>query len=134
MDFAEWLELTGELQKESFGVRPADLAADPEALGDYLHLNITGAFDEVSEMADEVGWKPWAKNRGWIHRTELVQEAADVLHFVANLLWIAGVSGEELAEAYRRKVSKNARRQAEGYTQRGAPEKAAAPDIMGRDL
>lgn len=131
MEFGEWITLTGELQREAFGVEPSELTADPEALGDYLHLNITGAFTEVAEISEVVGWKPWAKTRGWVNREELVKETVDVLHFLANLLWISGVTGVELDAAYRKKLGINAGRQAEGYEQRGAP---SVPDVKGRDL
>lgn len=119
MDFGEWLRSTKELQEQAFGVDYGELQSNPNALADYLAYNLYALVDEVTEMGKEVGWKPWAKDRGFVHPVAVCDEAVDVLHFVSNILAACGVTGEQLEKAYRSKQDENrARMQSGTYTQR----------------
>lgn len=127
MTFNEWLESTKELQLHSFGV---DLPFEPDASGSYtdeeiefVRWNVLAASDELHEALAEVGWKPWATSRH-VKREQFVGEIVDVLHFVANLLCVVGVTGEELTERYQAKQKVNGHRQTNGYT--GVDEKCPA--------
>lgn len=112
--FAEWLDLQHKLQVESFGVDPRVLSEE-EAAG-YIQWNVLAATDELHEALQEVRWKPWATPYGgFVDRDRYVKELVDLLHFVANLLLVANVTGEELEVAYRSKHDVNAKRQEEGY-------------------
>lgn len=86
-------------------------------LADSVRLNCLAAVDELMEVLGEVGWKPW-KTEGYNEfkdRTRYVQEIADVVLFVMNLLLAANVNGEELLEVLEEKWRINADRQREGY-------------------
>ena len=108
--FGEWLELQLQLQTEAFGIDPPGLRSDARA--DYATWNSFAAEDELHEAMRELQWKPWANERGeWINRDAFVGEIVDVLHFVGNLLLMAGVQGDELWHRYRAKVNVNIERQ-----------------------
>jgi len=119
MDFAEWLNETARLQKSAFGIDFDELRSDPEALADYFHLNITGAFTEVAEVAELIRWKPWTNKRGIRpNPVHIAMEVVDVMHFLANILVAADAPASLLEYEYRRKIEENEKRQAEGYEQR----------------
>lgn len=111
----DWLELQASLQQNSFHLVPSQLRGDDRA--DFALWNAYALIDEISEAMQELKWKPWlTTGRGaWVNRDHWVDELVDAMHFLANLLLIAGVSGAELRERYERKNATNARRQAEGY-------------------
>lgn len=119
MNFGEWLSSTKELQEQAFGVDYSALWDSPDALADYMLYNLYALTDEVAEVGREIGWKPWAKDRGFVRQDAVIDEVVDVMHFLSNILCAAGVTGEQLAKAYRSKQDENRRRMASGtYTQR----------------
>ena len=119
MNFDEWLESTRQLQLSSYGVslpfEPDDDGSYTEQEIEWLRWNVLAATDELHEMLNEVGWKPWATSRH-LNREAYVGELVDVLHFVANMLSMVGVSGTELTRRYKEKQERNAARQRDGYT------------------
>jgi hypothetical protein len=109
-----WLDSTYDLQRRVYShVLP--MPQNTNELADYVQMNALAAVDEIMEMLGEVGWKPWANPRGWIRREHFMKEAVDALHFIANMLCAAGISDDELWEAYRAKQATNSRRQELGY-------------------
>ena len=112
MDFNEWIAITKELQLNGFHRDLESLEGDERA--DALHADITGMMSEVVEISNEIGWKPWVKNRGWYNHDEVMGEVVDLLHFVANVLVTCHIDGDQLADAYLSKVTKNYSRQARG--------------------
>ena len=108
--FGEWLTSQLQLQRNAFGVEPAEQG--PE----YITSMFLGLFSEVGEMEKEVDWKYWSSTRGSFNREELIVEATDALHFLGNILLWAGVSGEELTAAYHAKQVINEQRQENGYS------------------
>lgn len=120
MTFEEWLTAQLTLQRDVYGTDPRALQDEERAR--YLTWNAYALIDELSELMDEVQWKPWAQNMGMIiSRERAVGEAVDMLHFMANILLTLDVTGEELAERYRAKQQVNGERQERGYL--GALEK-----------
>lgn len=113
LNFSTWLSVMAELQEVAYGSYYDDFDAQTKA--DSMMMNLLAAHSEVTEMGDEMGWKPWVAKRGWINRASVINEAVDVMHFLANLLKHANCTGEELSTAYRRKMLKNLDRQLEGY-------------------
>lgn len=108
-----WLDSTYLLQREVYG-KQYPLATDQQRV-DSIKENAFAAFKELSELTDEIGWKPWAKDGGWIRREHVLKEAVDVGHFLANILCTIDVSDREWEEAYRAKQRVNRERQRLGY-------------------
>ena len=84
---------------------------------------------EVSELLQELNWKPW-KGPKAVDREAVAMELADVLAFVGNLIIVVqaqtGLNMMEIVEAYRLKTNENVKRaegavaayaRAEGLTQ-----------------
>jgi hypothetical protein len=113
MNFTSWLNSTLDLQRTAFDIDPPYLEGDDRA--EYVRWNVLALEDELHEALNEVGWKPWATDR-YFNRDAFVGELIDVMHFVANLLVTAGVTGEELSQKYHSKQQRNRYRQEVGYT------------------
>jgi len=113
MDFYDWSKLQEELQEVAFGVNPRDIE-DPEQRAEFIRWNALAAVDEIMEMLNETGWKPWSKRR-FVNTDAVCEEGVDVMHFLMNIFLAAGVSPGQISETYRKKVQTNIRRQKEGY-------------------
>lgn len=109
-----WIESTRELQTQSYGLDPWTLEEGTSELADFISWNAHAAHVELAEFAAETGWKPWAKDRGWLRRAQAVEELVDVMHFVANLFAALRVTDEEFERVYRRKQQVNRDRMASG--------------------
>jgi len=113
MNFTSWLNSTLDLQRSAFEIDPPYLKEDERA--EFIRWNVLAAEDELHEALNEVGWKPWATDR-YFNRDAFVGELIDVMHFIANLLVTAGVTGDELSQRYHSKQQRNRYRQEIGYT------------------
>lgn len=111
--FGEWLMRTRMLQRMSYGTDPAKLEGDERA--EYFRTMVAALIFELGEMSNEIGWKTWGSDRT-IHRDNYIKEGVDVMHFIANLLVLAGATDEELNKAYNAKMQVNVERmQRENY-------------------
>jgi hypothetical protein len=131
--FGEWLEEQRQLQVEgaAYGKTEGDpekVCKDPEAMARHYQWNYAAISQELSELMDEVGWKPWATSRH-MNRQQVMAEAVDALHFLANMLLGVGATGEELTAIYEAKIQKNLLRWRSDYT--GVDEKCPG---CGRDM
>lgn len=108
----EIFERQAKLQRESFGIDPADMS--PEARSQYIKDMVLAATDELHEALAEVGWKPWATSRH-LNNDAFIGELVDVLHFLVNLWLAAGATAEQVRDRYIEKSIRNARRQVDGY-------------------
>lgn len=111
MLFDQWLEETRALQIQAFGKDP--LALEGEDRIEWIRWNVLAATDELHEMLNETGWKPWATSRH-VNEKAAGGELVDVLHFVANLLLAVGWEDGTLEDAYVAKMQKNRDRMASG--------------------
>lgn len=109
--FAGWLEETRKLQIEAYGRDPRLLEGEERI--EFIRWNTLAVVNEVMEMLDETGWKPWATSRH-VNEDAAGGEVVDVLHFVANLLLAFGWDDGKLDAAYLRKMLKNRARMASG--------------------
>ncbi len=100
------------LQVEAYGGSPADLS--PEEKIQFLKDMVFALEDELHELMDEVGWKPWATSRH-INYEAAKGELVDAWHFLMNLMLVLGMSPQELEARYMAKRAKNAQRQVDGY-------------------
>ncbi len=108
----KWLDSTKTLQRNAFGVK---YPLQGEALADYVTWNATAAMAELGEALQEMGWKPWAKPRGWVNRKAFLQELVDAAHFIANMATAVDCTDEEWERLYQEKQNVNEARQVAGY-------------------
>lgn len=117
--FGNWLEETKKLQQEGYKIDYTSMTGDePEKINnlvEYIRWNMLAVDDELAEMRQAISWKPWQHDDPYADRYELIKEAVDVLHFVANMLVAAGASDEVLNLVYLEKMEKNRKRQIDGY-------------------
>jgi len=117
--FEGWLRKTRDLQKDVYfinydemdGNRPNNI----RRLVEYMRWNMLAIDDELAEMRQAISWKPWQHDEPYADREEIIKEAVDVLHFVANIIVAAGGTDEVLDRLYLEKMEKNKKRQLEGY-------------------
>lgn len=57
---------------------------DRDQLAEYVRLNVLCAIKELTEVLDEIGWKPWATSQHF-NREKFAREIADVQMFLDNL-------------------------------------------------
>lgn len=111
----KWLTSTKTLQEDYYRFNFDELRRDPNAFANYITWNHTAAVVELGEALNEVGWKPWAKPRGWFNREAFIGECVDANHFIANMLVAVGATDEEYEVAYQKKQEINRQRQRDGY-------------------
>jgi len=121
------------LQVEAFAVDPHELTGEDRV--EYVRMNVLAVVDEAMEMLHHVnGWKNWQTERSRAGEIadlqEYIGEGVDLLHFVANLLNVAGVDDQELDALFAKKQRVNAQRQALGYEGHGDDFAAAHPQVM----
>ena len=115
MDLKELLGAQTASQLDRFGnTLPVDWSAR-EVIG-YIRIQVLAAVNELMELIDETGWKPW-KSQGYteINRERYIDELSDVIIFVTNLAVAVDCSPEELEAAIRKTMEKNETRKREGY-------------------
>ena len=117
--FEGWLRKTRDLQKNVYFIEFDEMAGDDprriRKLVEYMRWNMLAIDDELAEMRQAISWKPWQHDDPYADREEIVKEAVDVLHFVANIIVAAGGTDEVLDRLYLEKMEKNKKRQLEGY-------------------
>lgn len=86
----------------------------------YITQMSTALFCEVAEFVEELQWKYWKSKTNEFpirnSKDHVTAEAVDVLHFLAHLLNVAGVTEDELNLAMQAKRTENDRRQNVGYS------------------
>jgi dimeric dUTPase (all-alpha-NTP-PPase superfamily) len=113
-DFDQLTELF-RMQKalnERIGVRTDGM---DEATKTKWILNYCRAMSqEIAELTDSVPWKWWAKYQKYDEQNVRV-EIVDMLHFLISLSQVAGMSAEDVFQAYCKKNEVNLNRQDSGY-------------------
>jgi len=120
---ADMLAMQRRLQIESYGEDPSSLT--PEKRADFFRSMAFALNTELTEVSEEIGWKPWATSRH-LNREAYLKELIDAWHFMMNLWLIAGGTADEFYEMYMAKHKVNAKRQEEGYD--GTSSKCRNPD------
>ena len=127
--FLDWLGATMRLQSEAYKVdydtlwsnKPEDL----RKLIEYVRWNMLAIDDELAEMRQAISWKPWQHDEPYADREEVIKEAVDVLHFVANIICAMGTTDAEFSTLYQEKMTRNKDRQLGGYKVKDAGKKCA---------
>ena len=117
--FNNWLRRTRELQKDVYFINYEEMEGDKpqniRSLVEYMRWNMLAIDDELAEMRQAISWKPWQHDAPYADREEVIKEAVDVLHFVANIIVAAGGTDEMLDNFYLEKMERNKQRQLDGY-------------------
>ena len=69
---------------------------------------------EIAELTDSVPWKWWAKYQKFDEQNVRV-EIVDLFHFLISLAQVAGMSADDVFDAYCKKNEVNFNRQESGY-------------------
>lgn len=80
-----------------------------------LKENALALIVEVTEMLNEINWKPWKETKKEINQEALLYEIVDILQFMGNIINAAGITAEALEDAYRQKLMINTKRIEDGY-------------------
>jgi hypothetical protein len=119
MLFNNWLRRTRDLQENVYFINYEEMTGDKpqniRKLIEYMRWNMLAIDDELAEMRQAISWKPWQHDAPYADREEIVKEAVDVLHFVANIIVAAGGTDEILDKFYIEKMERNKERQLNGY-------------------
>ena len=125
--FSEWLAETLELQRDVYKIDYDKMTGDtPDKINnlvEYMRWNMLAIDDELAEMRQAISWKPWQHDEPYADREEVIKEAVDVLHFVANIIVACGGTDEVLDTLYQEKMNRNRERQLRGYVVKAAGEK-----------
>jgi dimeric dUTPase (all-alpha-NTP-PPase superfamily) len=70
---------------------------------------------EIAELTDSVPWKWWAKYQKFDEQNVRV-EIVDLFHFLISLAQVAGMSADDVFNAYLKKNRVNFERQESGYS------------------
>ena len=81
---------------------------------DFILMQFTGIITEACEALENTPWKPW-KHSARLDKEEFRKELIDLLHFVVNMFLAAGMTPQDIHEAFKKKHKENMRRQREGY-------------------
>lgn len=80
-------------------------------LSTWVQKEVLAIMVELAELLDEINYK-WWKTPHPVDQDAVKEELADVLHFFISLCLKAGLTADELYEAYLAKNAENFRRQA----------------------
>lgn len=82
---------------------------------EWIQKEVLAVISELGELLDEVSFKWWKDEN--VNRTAVKEELVDILHFFVSMCIKAGISSQELFEAYIEKNKQNFERQ-EGLSQK----------------
>lgn len=77
---------------------------------EWLQKRALALIEEITEVLNEANYK-WWKNPKPVDRSALKEELVDVLHFYVGMCIDAGISSQELFDAYITKNEENYKRQ-----------------------
>ena len=83
-------------------------------VNEWLGKFLTALEDESRELREELLWKWWSKDHLDMHNIRV--EIVDQLHFWLSLALTAGMSAEDVFNAYLQKNAINHARQEQGYS------------------
>ena len=117
--FNGWLDKTRELQETVYRIDYSAMEENTPVcinnLVEYMRWNMLAIDDELAEMRQAISWKPWQHDDPYADKLEVIKEAVDVLHFVANIIVAWGGTDEILDKLYLEKMERNRIRQVAGY-------------------
>jgi dimeric dUTPase (all-alpha-NTP-PPase superfamily) len=112
------LQTLVDVQKAVSGLVDAVPNEGVEATPDQLRSVVLALHVELNELLQQLNWKPWKKTRNPVHPALVAGEFADILAFLGLLIIYlnrAGISVEDLTNAYADKTAVNIVRFKTGY-------------------
>lgn len=104
--FTVLLKRARALQLEIHGFDLGELEGDE--LAEYLRMNALALHTELSELLQELNWKPWKPGDPLeFDREKVVDEYVDIMFFWLNLAVALRITGPELVDAYLAKYEEN---------------------------
>lgn len=76
---------------------------------------ILAILSESAEVLAEMNWKHWSIKRKKVNSQKILEELADILHFLVELALVWGSDAKEFHDIYVDKNQINFLRQLEGY-------------------
>ena len=91
-------------------------ASDQEKL-DRATICSLALYQEVSELVDSFGWKPWRKQEDQpLDIDNLEREAIDIIFFLAQITRCFGITPEDLESRFKKVLENNKQRLQNGYS------------------
>lgn len=117
-DLRDFIQMAGARQVELFDYPTQPMT--PQQRAEYWRTHVLAALDELHEILDCLDWKPWSDTQGeWqVDKETLTSEIMDLLAFLGNLCFMAGISHGQLEPALDRNDTKIRERVARGYAAR----------------
>jgi len=112
MDFQEWYDKQAKLDNYIMEKRGLTNEVSHEYL---LQERIMALMVEVSEFANATRCFKYWSSKDAEPRERLLDEMADMMHFIPSIWKSCGFSPSEVEEAYNKKYLVNIQRQKEGY-------------------
>lgn len=115
MDFNQIWDEHEKYQKNGLEPNNTKFWHGPEPFGGYKAFMILSALiHEAVETQRETNWK-WWKTAKPPNKERIIDEIADLQHFVVQLAMVCGVSKEEFLQQYWNKLQVNVKRLEDGY-------------------
>lgn len=93
---------------------------NPDKMSMYIREGVTkevvlAMHSELSEVLNEINWKPWKKKKKDIDEHKIKIEIIDLMRFLLELAIIWGLDAKDLFMYYKVKNKINQKRQNDGY-------------------
>lgn len=118
-DLTELVRKQHQLQVDAHDADPLTMTNEERVV--FIRWNVLALENELHEMLQEVGWKPWATSRH-VNEQAALRELVDAFHFLMNLAlaiaprgWDVTQITDEFVTEYLFKRLKNQKRQEDGY-------------------
>jgi dimeric dUTPase (all-alpha-NTP-PPase superfamily) len=98
-----------------FAQTPVDFIKNETILTDTFKEYLMALIGELTEVLQELNWKPWKKTRKQVDLEKFHTEIVDCWHFLLELSIIAGLDSSKIYNLYLNKNQVNLSRQSSGY-------------------
>ena len=82
---------------------------------DKVNNNFMSTIHELCEIHDETNWKHWKKTKKEEDKVKILEEFADIMHFIVQMALLYGFNSDEVAKAYFKKNLINRERVKNNY-------------------
>lgn len=82
---------------------------------EQVNNNFMATIHEICELHDETNWKHWKKTKKVESWEKILEEYADILHFIVQKALLQGFTAGQIFDAYVKKNQVNRERVANNY-------------------